>query len=66
MSFIERSNIQCPFVGGSFIRGSTVVTTYEAAIGWSPPMLLNIVTFYIIVRHCLGGFYVIYKTEGSM
>ena len=22
---IERSNIQCPFLGGSFIRGSTVI-----------------------------------------
>ena len=25
MSFIERFNIQCPFLGGSFIRGSTVL-----------------------------------------
>ena len=24
MSLIERSNIQCPFLRGSFIRGSTV------------------------------------------
>ena len=24
VSLVERSNIQCPFLGGSFIRGSTV------------------------------------------
>ena len=25
VSLVERSNIQCPFLGGSFIRGSTVI-----------------------------------------
>ena len=24
VSLVERSNIQCPFLGGSFVRGSTV------------------------------------------
>ena len=30
MSFIERSNIQCPFLGGSFIRYSIVCSLVES------------------------------------
>ena len=32
VSSIERSNIQCPFLGGSFIRGSAIIQMLSTGI----------------------------------